>query len=69
MPIERIHPGEVLLAPFARIRADVEVQLFVSFTVVLPSKALAAPRPLALERFLLRMRPQVACQTYQHRQS
>lgn len=66
VPIECVHPREILLTSFTRIRANVEVQLLVPFTVVLPGKALAATRPLALERFLFRMRPQVTCQTDQH---
>ena len=60
MPVERVHPRKVLLAALAWVRADVEVQLLVPLAVVLPRKALATPRPLALVGFLLRMRAQVA---------
>ena len=66
VPIERVHPREVLLTPLTGIRANVQMQLLVSFAIVLPGEALATPRPLALERFLLCMRPQVTCHTYQH---
>lgn len=60
VPIERIHPREVLFAALAGIRANVEVQLLVSLTVVLPGEALATPWPLALEGLLLRVRAQVS---------
>ncbi len=60
MPVERVHPRKILLAALARVRPDVEVQLLVPLAIVLPREALAAPRPLALVRFLLRVRAQVA---------
>ena len=61
MPVQRVHPRKVLLAALAGVRADVEVQLLVPLAVVLSRETLAAPRPLALIRLLLRVRSQVAC--------
>ena len=58
--IQGIHSSERLLAPLAGVRSDVEMQLLVSFAIVLPGKALAAAWPLALIRFLLSMRSQVS---------
>ena len=63
MPVQRVHPGKVLLAALAGVRADVEVQLLVPLAVVLSRETLAAPRPLALIRLLFRVRAQVACRT------
>lgn len=56
MAIQRVHAREVLLAALAWVRADVQMQLFVPLTVVLPREALAASGPLALIRLLFRMR-------------
>ena len=67
MPVERVHPRKVLLAPLAGVRPDVEMELLVSLAVVLPREALAAPGPLALVRLLLRMRAQMACAWRTHR--
>ena len=60
MTVKRIHPREILLAAFAGIRADVEMQLLMTLAIVLPREALATARPLALVRLLLRMRAQVS---------
>ena len=49
MPVERVHPRKVLLAPLAGVRPDVEMELLVPLAVVLPRESLAAARPLALE--------------------
>ena len=61
MPVERVHPRKVLLAPLAGVRADVEVELLVPLAVVLPREALAASGPLALIGLLFRVRAQMAC--------
>jgi hypothetical protein len=53
MPVERIHPGERFLAPFARKRSVVRVQLFVPLAIVLSSEALSTAWPMAKIRFLL----------------
>ena len=60
MTVQGIHASEVLLAAFARVWADVEVQLLVPLAIVLSREALAAPGPLALVRLLLCVRAQVA---------
>ena len=67
MPVERVHPHKVLLAPLAGVRPDVQMELLVSLAVVLPREALAAPGPLALVRLLLRMRAQMTCAWWTHR--
>jgi len=56
MSIQSIHPRKVLIAPIARERSIVRVQLLMPLAIVLPCKALATPRPLALERFLFIVR-------------
>ena len=67
MPVERVHPRKVLLAPLAGVRPDVQMELLVPLAVVLPREALAAPGPLALVRLLLRMRAQMTCAWRTHR--
>ena len=57
MSVKSIHPCEVLVASVTGERPVVRVQLFVSLAVVLPCKALATPRPLALERLLFVVGP------------
>jgi hypothetical protein len=56
MSIESIHPRKVLVAPITRERSIVRVQLLMPLAIMLPCKALATPRPLALERFLFIVR-------------
>lgn len=60
MPVQRIHPCKILAAPFARERPIVGMQLFMSLAVMLPCKAFATARPLALERLFLIMRTHVS---------
>ena len=67
VPVERVHPRKVLLAPLAGVRPDVEMELLVPLAVVLPREALAAPGPLALVRLLLRVRAQMTCAWRTHR--
>lgn len=59
MSIERVHPGEVLLTSFTRVGPNVEMELLVALAIMLPCKALIAPRPLANERLLLSVRSQM----------
>ena len=60
VPIERVHPREVLLTPLTGIRANVQMQLLVTLAIVLTSEPLVASRPLALERTFFIMRPQMS---------
>jgi len=60
--IQRVHASKRLLAAIAGVRAQVEVQRLVPFTIVLAGETLLATRPLALEWSLLIVRSQV---TYQ----
>lgn len=61
VPVQCVHAGKILLAALTGVRSNIEVQLLVPLAIVLPCKALATPGPLALVRFLLRMRAQVTC--------
>jgi hypothetical protein len=56
MTIERIKPREGLPATIASEWAVVRMQLLVALAVMLPRKTFAAPRPLALEWFLVIVR-------------
>jgi len=58
--VQRIHSGKLLITAIARERPVIGVQLFMSFAIVLTSKAFATSRPVALERLLLVMRPDVS---------
>jgi hypothetical protein len=53
--VQRIHSGKLLITAIARERPVIGVQLFMSFAIVLTSKAFATSRPVALERLLLVM--------------
>jgi len=59
MTIQRIHARKVLIAPIARERPIIRVQLFMTLAVMLASKALATPWPLALEWLFFVMRAHV----------
>lgn len=61
MAVESVHARKVLLAALAWERSDIEVQLFMPLAIVLSCEPFPAPRPLALVRFLFRMRPQMSC--------
>jgi hypothetical protein len=54
--IERIKPRKGLPATVTSEWAVVRMQLLVALAVMLPRKTFAAPRPLALERFLVIVR-------------
>ena len=49
MPVQSIHASKGLLAAFTSEWSVVEVQLLVTFAIVLPCKTLATTGPLALE--------------------
>jgi hypothetical protein len=54
--IERIKPRKGFPATVTSEWAVVRMQLLVALAVMLPRKTFAAPRPLALERFLVIVR-------------
>lgn len=56
MPIKGVHARKGFLAPFTRVRPDIQMERLVALAIVLSCKALVAPRPLALKRPLLVMR-------------
>jgi hypothetical protein len=62
MPIQRIHPRKLLIAPIARKRPIIRMQLLMPLTIMLPRKPLPAPWPLAQKRLLLIMTPYMALQ-------
>lgn len=62
MPIESIHPGKRLLASVTSIRPQVQMKRLVTLAIMLTRKALFASRPLALERSLLIMTPEMTFQ-------
>ena len=57
MSIQSIHARKRLLASFASEGAVIGMQLLMAFAVMLSGKALAAARPLALERTVLVVGP------------
>lgn len=59
MTIERIHAREILLAPFAWIWSDIQMEELMTLAVMLSRKALATSWPLALIRLLFRVRSHV----------
>ena len=62
MPVESVHPSEVLLTPFARIRPNIKMKLLMPLAVVLSGESLATPRPFALIGFYFGMRTQMTLQ-------
>jgi len=62
MSVESVHTSKCLVAPLASEGTVIGMQLFVTFTIVLPSKALAAARPFALEWPFLVVGPHMTLQ-------
>ena len=60
MPIQRIHPRKRLITPLTHIRPNIQMQLFMPLTIMLPREALIASGPFTLERSLFVVRSQVA---------
>lgn len=58
--VQGIEPRKRFLTALALIRLNVQVQIVVPFTIMHPSKAPAAPWPLALERTFVQVRTQMA---------
>lgn len=56
MAIQCIHASKSPLTTIASIRPDVQMQLFVSFTVVLSGETLVTTGPFTFERPFLVMR-------------
>ena len=61
MPVQCVKPSERLAASFAGERTVIRVQLFVALAIVLTSKALIAPRPLASKRLLVVVAAHMTC--------
>lgn len=59
MTIESVHASKRLLATLARVRANVQVKCLMALAIVLSGESLLATRPLALERALLVVRPEM----------
>jgi hypothetical protein len=55
MTIERVHPLERFVATLTLVWPIIEMKLLVALAVMGPCKPFPAPRPLALEWFLLVM--------------
>ena len=63
VPIQRVHPRKRPLTPMTNLPPNIQMQLLMPVTVILPRKALIASRPIALERSFLVVTPQVPLQT------
>lgn len=59
MPVQGVHTRKGFLAPFTRVRPDVQMEGLVPLAIVLSCEALVAPRPLAFKWPFLVVGPNV----------